>query len=112
MIRHLNGWLNKENYIYEIDNFEKDGYGNFQFISSWNMNYKSWKIQNKIPIKIIKYEDLLSETFVVFKDVIKFINKITFNKDKINIDKLKNSVSPHSLTNLKMMKKKMDFLSL
>ena len=67
----LKWMVNKENYIYEIENFEKDGYGNFQFIGSWNMNYKSWKIQKKIPIKIIKYEDLLNETFVVFKDIVK-----------------------------------------
>jgi len=65
--------------------------------------------QNKIPIKIIKYEDLLSETFVVFKDVIKFINKITFNKDKINIDKLKNSVKSTFFDKLKDDEKKNGF---
>ena len=88
----LKWMVNKENYIYEIENFEKDGYGNFQFIGSWNMNYKSWKIQKKIPIKIIKYEDLLNETFVVFKDIVKFINTVTLNKQKIELNKLKNSV--------------------
>jgi hypothetical protein len=88
----LEWMMNEKNYIYDVGNFKKDGYGDFQFISSWNMNYKSWKIQNKIPIKIIKYEDLLNETFEVFKDIIKFINKTTFNNERINIDKLKNSV--------------------
>ena len=88
----LEWMMNEKNYIYDVGNFEKDGYGDFQFISSWNTNYKSWKVQNKIPIKIIKYEDLLSETFAVFKDIIKFINKTTFNNERINIDKLKNSV--------------------
>ena len=39
------------------------------------MNYKSWRVQKKIPIKIIQYEDLLKETYVVFKDIIEFINK-------------------------------------
>ena len=51
------------------------GYSDFQFISSWSTNYKSWRIQKEIPIKIIRYEDLLKETYVVFKDVIEFINK-------------------------------------
>ena len=47
---------------------------------------------------------------LVFKDVIKFINKTTFNKEKINIDKLKKFCkAPHSLTSLRMMKTKMDF---
>ena len=88
----LEWMMNEKNYIYDVGNFEKDGYGDFQFISSWYTNYKSWKVQNKIPIKIIKYEDLLNETFEVFKDIIKFINKTTFNNERINIDKLKNSV--------------------
>jgi hypothetical protein len=104
------GWMmNEKNFIYDVVNFEKDGYSDFQFISSWGMNYKSWKIQSKIPIKIIKYEDLLSETFIVFKDIIKFINEIAFNKEKINIDKLKNSVSSTFFDKLKDDEKKNGF---
>ena len=30
----------------------------------------------KIPIKLIKYEDLLNYTYVVFTEVLKFINKV------------------------------------
>ena len=101
--------MNEKNFIYDVGNFEKDGYSDFQFISSWRMNYKSWKIQSKIPIKIVKYEDLLSETFIVFKDIIKFINEITFNKEKINIDKLKNSVSSTFFDKLKDDEKKNGF---
>ena len=60
-------WMtNQNNYIYDVGNFENDGYSDFQYITSWSINYKSWKIQKKIPIKIIKYEDLLNQTFVVF----------------------------------------------
>ena len=55
----------------------------------------------KIPIKIIKYENLLNETFYVFKDIIKFINKITNNNSKINIEKLKNSINSTSFNKLK-----------
>ena len=106
----LKWMINKKNYIYEVDNFEKYGYGNFQFISSWSMNYKSWKVQNKIPIKIVRYEDLLSETYVIFKDIIKFINKTTFNNEKINIDKLKNSVSSTFFDKLKDDENKNGFL--
>ena len=105
----LEWMMNEKNFIYDVGNFEKDGYSDFQFISSWRMNYKSWKIQSKIPIKIVKYEDLLSETFIVFKDIIKFINEITFNKEKINIDKLKNSVSSTFFDKLKDDEKKNGF---
>ena len=61
-------WMTKsKNYIYDVERVEQYGYSDFQFISSWNMNYKSWRVQKKIPIKIIQYEDLLKETYVFLK---------------------------------------------
>ena len=81
--------INENNYLYDIHNFKEDGYSDFQFISSWSTNYKSWKVQKKIPIKIIKYEDLLNETYLIFKDLINFINIIVNNSEQINRDKLK-----------------------
>ena len=103
-------WMqNENNYIFNIHKFNEDGYSDFQFISSWSTNYKSWKIQKKIPIKIIKYENLLNETFYVFKDIIKFINKITNNNSKINIEKLKNSINSTSFNKLKTNEEKNGF---
>ena len=104
-------WItNSKNYIYDVMNVKKDGYSDFQFISSWSMNYKSWNIQKKIPIKIIKYEDLLKETFFVFKDIIEFINKTLNIKEKINNDKLKNSVNSTYFDKLKKNEKKSGFI--
>jgi hypothetical protein len=104
-------WMtNSKNYIYDVRNVEKDGYSDFQFISSWSMNYKSWNLQKKIPIKIIKYEDLLKETFVVFKDIVEFINKALNIKEKINKDKLKNSVNSTYFNKLKKEEKKIGFI--
>ena len=57
---------NEKNFIYDVQNFEENGYSDFQFISSWRTNYKSWKVQKKIPIKFIKYEDLLNKTYMFF----------------------------------------------
>ena len=86
-------WMtNENNYLYDIHNFKEDGYSDFQFISSWSTNYKSWKVQKKIPIKIIKYEDLLNETYLIFKDLINFINIIVNNSEQINKDKLKKAI--------------------
>ena len=84
--------INENNYLYDIHNFEEDGYSDFQFISSWSTNYKSWKVQKKITIKIIKYEDLLNETYLVFKDLINFINMLINNSEQINRDKLKKAI--------------------
>jgi len=105
----LNWMKNEKQFIYDVLNHETDGFSDFQFISSWSNNYKSWKIQNKIPIKIIRYEDLLNETFIVFKDIIKFINQTTNNKEKINIDKLKKSVQSTLFDKLKDQENKNGF---
>jgi len=103
-------WMqNENNYIYDVHRFKQDGYSDFQFISSWVTNYKSWKVQKKIPIKIIKYEELLGETFIVFKDVIEFINKISGNNEKINKDKLKNAVNSTLFDKLKSSEEKNGF---
>ena len=104
-------WMtNSKNYIYDVMNVQKDGYSDFQFISSWSMNYKSWNVQKKIPIKIIKYEDLLKETFFVFKDIVDFINKTLNIKEKINKNKLKNSVNSTYFDELKKEEKKSGFI--
>ena len=104
-------WITNSNkYIYDALKKKEDEYSDFQFISSWAMNYKSWDIQKKIPIKIIKYEDLLKETFVVFKDIVEFVNKTLNIKEKINIDKLKNSVNSTNFSKLKDEEKKNGFI--
>ena len=93
-------WMtNNKKYIFD-DRVGQD-FGNFQFISSWSNNYKSWKIQKDLPVKIVRYEDLLEKTFEVTKEIIEFINKISKNNTKINITKLKNAVASTSFNRLK-----------
>jgi hypothetical protein len=104
-------WMtNEKNFIYNIQEFEKYGYSDFQFISSWSTNYKSWTIQKKIPIKFIKYEDLLNKTFSVFVDVIKFINEICRNEEKLDKDKIKKSIQSTSFETLKRYEEKNGFI--
>ncbi len=97
----LKWMINENNYIYDTHNFDKDGYSDFQFVSSWSTNYKSWMAQKKIPVKIVKYEDLLNQTFYIFKDIVDFINKTTNNSEKIDKNKLKNSVNSTFFSKLK-----------
>jgi hypothetical protein len=91
----------KNKYIYDVHNFKENSYSDFQFIGSWETNYESWKFQKKIPVKIIRYEDLLNQTYAVFSDVITFINKIIGAKEKISKNKIKNAVSSTSFYKLK-----------
>ncbi len=105
----LKWMINENNYIYDVSRFDEDGYSDFQFVSSWSTNYKSWTVQKKIPVKIIKYEDLLNKTYAVFKEVVDFINKTTNNNEKINKDKLKNSVNSTSFNKLRENEQKNGF---
>ena len=90
---------NESNYIYDFK--KKNDYSDYQFISSWERNYQSWKKNKLIPVKFLKYEDLLQETFYVFKEIIEFIDKLTNNKRGFSREKAKNAVNSTSFENLK-----------
>jgi len=109
-VKALKWMTNSKKFIYDVERVRQYGYSDFQFISSWSTNYKSWKVQKEIPIKIIRYEDLLKETYVVFKDIIEFINNTLRIKEKINKDKLKKSVGSTFFDKLKNDEKNNGFV--
>ncbi len=98
---------NEKKFIF--DYHKKNDYGDFQFISSWENNFLSWKNQNDFPIKIIRYEDLLNKTYYTFENLINFINKILRINKKIDEKKLKNSISSTSFDKLKEYEKNFGF---
>tara|TARA_B100000886_G_scaffold274476_1_gene198421 strand:+ start:462 stop:1313 length:852 start_codon:yes stop_codon:yes gene_type:complete len=98
---------NENNYIYDFK--KKKDFSDYQFISSWEKNYQSWKNNKLIPIKFLRYEDLLSETFFVFKEIVEFIDKLTNNKIGFSREKAKNSVKSTSFENLKKIENKNGF---
>lgn len=100
--------MNEKKFIY--DYHKKNDYSDFQLISSWVKNYKSWINQNVFPVKIIKYEDLYKKTFEVFKDLIEFIEKITDSKNKFDKKKAENAIETSSFDKLKNIEKTDGFL--
>lgn len=100
--------MNEKKFIH--DYYKENDYSDFQFISSWEKNYKSWFDQSSFPVKIIKYEDLHNETFNVFKNLIKFIDKTTNNKNDFDKKKAKNSVQSSSFDKLRNIEKTDGFL--
>ena len=95
-------WItNEKQFLYNTYKVKESGYSDFQFISSWKLNYKSWIVQKKIPVKLIKYEDLLNQTYSVFIDIISFINKITNTNGKINKIKIKEILRSTTFEKLK-----------
>ena len=91
--------LSEKKYIY--DHFKSNDYSDFQFLSSWEKNYQSWIGQNIFPVKLVKYEDLHVKTFEIFKEIIKFIEKILRNHKSFNAQKAKNAVQSTSFINMK-----------
>ena len=90
--RAFNWMTNEKQYIYDVEKVNQVGYSDFQFISSWDLNYKSWKVQKKVRTKFIRYEDLSNQTFYVFKEIIEFINQIIKSNEKINLKKIKRTL--------------------
>ena len=98
---------NQKNYIYDFK--KKNDFSDYQFISSWEINYQSWKNNKLIPVKFLKYEDLVNETFFVFKEIVEFIDKLTNNKNGFSKEKAKNSVRSTSFENLRKIEKNNGF---
>ena len=104
--RAFNWMTNEKQYIYDVEKVNQVGYSDFQFISSWDLNYKSWKVQKKVRTKFIRYEDLSNQTFYVFKEIIEFINQIIKSNEKINLEKIKRTLRSTSFS--KMKKKELE----
>ena len=103
----LNFMKNDNKFIYDYKKI--NDFSDFQFISSWKNNYKSWINQKNFPIKIIKYEDLQEKTFYILKELILFFDKIIKNKNKFNKKKAVNCVKSSSFHKLKNIEKSEGF---
>ena len=66
------------------DRNDKDNYATYSFISSWDKNYKSWKLTKNINKILIKYEDLENNIENTFLKIIKFTNKVMRKNDEID----------------------------
>ena len=88
---------------------KNDRYLGFQLLWSWSTNIKSWIENKRFPVLVIKYEDLMDQTFVTFKNVIDFINNITQNKVSFNKERAKNSIKNTSFRNLQKLEKEHGF---
>ena len=103
----LNFMLNENKFTY--DQFKKNDFSDFQFISSWEKNYQTWKNNKTFPLMIIRYEDLQRETFTVFKKLIKFTDQVLRNKNSFNKKKALNVLRSTSFANLKEKENKNGF---
>ena len=104
----LSFMLNEKKFIH--DYHLKNDYSDFQFVSSWEKNYQSWINQNIFPIKVIKYEELNKETFLTFKEIIDFIEKITGSNKKFKKEKAKKAIYSTTFERMKNIEENDGFL--
>jgi len=100
--------LSEKKYIH--DYHIKNDFSDFQFISSWEKNYKSWINQKILPVKLIRYEDLNVNTLDILKEIIEFIQNTIQEKKNFNFLKAQNAVNSTNFENMKNMEKKNGFL--
>jgi len=95
--------LNEKKYIYDNRDSENIDYANFHFLGSWSNHYKSWVDNNLFRRMVIKYEDLIKNTYEVFRDLIVFMNTLTKLNQPIDSQKLNNSIESTRFDNLKKL---------
>ena len=96
--------FNEKSYLLSNESTMKNfGIKGVEIISSWAKHYTSWVHNDlKIPICLIKYENLLENPSKEFLKIFNFLKKINNEKQTI-IDKkrLQNTISETSFENLK-----------
>jgi len=79
----------------------------FNFISNWSDHYLSWKNINFVPIKIIRYEDLIIDTNKTFTSILEFLSK--FIKFELDKNKINTSIDSTTFDKLAKMEKEEGF---
>ena len=73
------------------------------YISSWAENYLSWLKNNQFRRLFIKYEDLITNKYETFRDIIVFTNTLMNKVEGVNKSKLQKAIET---TNFDVLKKK------
>ena len=81
-------------------------YSSYSFISSWSKNYTSWVKSNQFRRLIIKYEDLISNKYETFRDIIVFTNTLLNKTDGVNKQKLMRAIETTNFNILKNLELK------
>ena len=78
------------------------------FISSWEVNYNSWK-QLGDRVLFIKYEDLVSKKKTILIKIFKFIINLGIKNLTLDMNKLNMIIKSTEFEKMKNMEKKQDF---
>ena len=78
-------------------------HASLNFISSWAENYLSWFRNNQFRRLFVKYEDLITNKYETFRDIIVFTNTLMNRVEGVDKSKLQKAIET---TNFDVLKKK------
>jgi len=78
------------------------------FLSSWSINYNSWK-QLDSKILFIRYEDLVNKKKTILIKIFKFIENLGINNFQLNMTKLNKVIKSTNFQAMQNLEKKVDF---
>ena len=76
-------------------------FSTYTLISSWANHYNSWTKTNHFRRLIIKYEDLISNSYETFRDIIVFTNTLINRTEGVNKEKLIKAIESTDFKTLK-----------
>ena len=76
-------------------------FSTYTLISSWANHYNSWTKTNHFRRLIIKYEDLISNSYETFRDIIVFTNTLINRTEGVNKEKLIKAIESTDFKKLK-----------
>ena len=76
-------------------------HASLNFISSWSENYISWFRDSRFRRLFIKYEDLITNKYETFRDIIVFTNTLMNKVEGVNKLKLQKAIESTNFNDLK-----------
>ena len=89
-------WLVKTDLVYKT------------FMSSWSINYNSWK-QMKNKVLFVKYEDLLNRKKTTLIKIFKFLDELGFKNLKLDMAKLNKVIESSDFSTMQKLEENEDF---
>ena len=78
-------------------------------INSWRINYQSWLRNNSFRRLTVRYEDMISDPYQTFRDVIIFVNTICRFNDNFDLKKFNNAIETTSFKKLQNLEEEGKF---
>ena len=79
------------------------------FLSNWSSHYSSWCKSKNFRKLIIKYEDLESDKYETFRDIIVFTNTLLNRTERVDKKKLERAIETTNFSVLKNKEKNEGF---